>query len=357
MKWGEVVHREIGWVGYTALRPVSDLVATLHWSREGVRVAKKRRKARVAKGKGKKKWYPFVPSKEERYLSVNTGPISFVYQITGHIENTDEGTVQIKAVPIEDAIRPVELKFQPPLERFGQDGTGFNYHWQQLTYMFEFANPADHPMLSSALDADERLLLSRYVQTCRHLAGYSLISSSGGVRLSGLGEHQETKIQVDLPSHEEFAGFSATFRQLHNDGEQASFGKAWQLVNKATNTAGLPDETRSTANAELQKWKRARNSLKEKPAPMLVAEKLKPNMKEDSPRPFQGVVPEMLIKTFNYGDTLHWGDQREKLAELTSGEESYANYHKHCCVTTMMSLSHLYFGFAELVAAAIGEEA
>uniref|UniRef100_UPI003D8A4609 hypothetical protein n=1 Tax=Gordonia sp. B7-2 TaxID=3420932 RepID=UPI003D8A4609 len=207
-------------------------------------------------------------------------------------------------------------------------------------------------IVDSLSDEDKQLLI-RYVKTCRNLAGYSVINTKNGLEMSwGRGGAGST-VRVDLPSHEEFSGFSATFRQLHNDGEAASFNKAWKIVNTAVNAAGLEESTLA-ARATLKAWKQARARLMEKAAATLIAEKLNPNLKPEHPRPLKGIVPEDLIRQFNYGDTLHWGDQREKLAALNDGDPLHASYYKYCCESTMTSLAHLYFGFALLVAAALG---
>uniref|UniRef100_UPI003D8D5366 hypothetical protein n=1 Tax=Gordonia sp. B7-2 TaxID=3420932 RepID=UPI003D8D5366 len=81
----------------------------------------KGRKKKPQKKRDRKTRYPFVPATEDKYISIDDGPVTFVSKITGTIQNEDTQTLTVKGIPIEDSIRPVELKFRPPLQ---QDGTG-----------------------------------------------------------------------------------------------------------------------------------------------------------------------------------------------------------------------------------------
>ncbi len=307
-----------------------------------------RRKRRKSRERG-----PLVPMTDDKYISIEDGPMSFVFKMTG-TRKTDGGkTLSVKSIPLEDTIRPVALKFDPPLASDGTDPTCFDYQWQQLTYLFDLDDPSTFLNVLDALSDDDKQLLVRYVQTCRNLAGYSIINSKATFSMSSKEKAKGWTVRADLPSHQEFSGFSATFRQLHNDGEPASFVKAWNIINRALNDVGLGETELDDARAVLKAWKKARASLMKKAPATLICEKLNPNLKDEHPRTLKGVVPEELIRSFNYGDTLHWGDNREQLAQLTD-DPFNANFHKFCCASTMTSLSHLYFGFAVLVAAALG---
>lgn len=303
-----------------------------------------RRERRKAKVRGQ-----FVPANDDKYMSVDTGPSCFVYKLQGYRIVDGGKNLKAKFISYEDSIRPIPLKFEPPLLSCGTDPTCFDYQWQQLTFLFDLEDPAGFVKVIDALTDTDRDLLIRYVETCRALAGYSIINTKGSFSVPFNGG----PARVDLPSHQEFSGFSATFRQLHNDGENASFVKAWNVINRVLNTAGLEDEALTTARVTLKAWKQARARLSEKAAATMICEKLSPNLQDDHPRTLKGIVPADLIKNFNYGDTLHWGDQRQQLAELTD-DPFDADFHKFACVSTMNSLSHLYFGFAVLVAASLG---
>lgn len=62
-----------------------------------------------------------------------------------------------------------------------------------------------------------------------------------------------------------------------------------------------------------------------------------------------------MIRTFNYGDTIHFSGEQETLANLLETEANAA-YYKHAVLLAITNLSHLYFGFAVLVEAAMGTE-
>ena len=317
---------------------------------------KRRRKQQQRQRRKAKERGPFVPSIEDKYISVDTGPLCFFNKITGTFTSDGGRSLTVKSIPVEDSIRPVTLTFEPPLQSAGTDPTCFDYQWQQLTYLFNFDDPAAFVCVIDKLTAEDRALLIRYVTTCRNLAGYTILNEKRGFNLSWKRRGSSAAVHADLPSHQEFSGFSATFRQLHNDGEAASFTKVWGIINRALTELGLDEHDLATARASLKSWKKARGKLSQKAAATLICEALDPNPTQpdgNRPRTLKGIVPEDLIRNFNYGDTLHWGNTREQLAELTN-DPFNANFYKFCCTTTMTSLSHLYFGFAVLASAALG---
>ncbi|WP_296388114.1 hypothetical protein [Williamsia sp.] len=219
---------------------------------------RQRRQHRKAKERG-----PFIPSQEDKFISVDTGPLCFFNKITGTFTSDGGKTLTVKSIPVEDTIRPVPMKFNPPLQSDGTDPTCFDYQWQQLTYLFNFDDPATFVSVVDALIDEERALLLRYVTTCRNLAGYTILNDKPGFHLSWKRRGSAT-VRADLPSHQEFTGFSATFRQLHNDGEEASFVKVWNIINRALNDAGLDATALADAHETLKAWKKARARLKEK---------------------------------------------------------------------------------------------
>lgn len=292
---------------------------------------------------------PIVPMREPKYVSFDYGPSCLVYKITTTQRNYEDNTISVNSIQLEDTIRPVKLKFAAPLRERATDPKGFDYHWERLTYLFDLDDPADFTCLAELVEAHEHDSAVRFVDTCMSLAGYSILSGDGQMSMHSSGG--KTSFSSVLPSHEAFAGFSATFRQLHNDKEEAGFTKVYGFLNKAA--GGLDEAAAATCRAQLKRWKKARAQLMTTMSATLVCERLVPEAKEDAPKSLMGVVPDDVIKAYNYGDSLHWGDQRESLAVYTKDSFS-ADFYKHTCVTAMTTLSHFYFGFAELVAAALG---
>src|ERR1700730_8879483 len=164
-------------------------------------------------------------------MTIELGEISFMFTLTQAQENPDEDTVTISAVPVEDTIHPHPLDFPPPLAELAPDTKGFQRHWEKLGYAFDLPDPAEFPALP--LTDDDRELLRRFVEQCRHLAGYSLISDDGRLVMSSSGPgHWE--VSADLPSREAFGGTAVAFRQIHSHGEEASFSKVKGRLFKAT---------------------------------------------------------------------------------------------------------------------------
>ncbi len=275
-------------------------------------------------------------------------------QITETSVGDGGDSLTLTLTPLQDTILPVPLSFEPPLQALGSDVRGFRLHWQQLTHLFHFENPATFSDISAALtDRDVRLLV-RFVETCCKLARYSSISALSSVTVS---THRDgtSCVQAELPNEEAFAGFSVTFRQLHNHSDEASFDKAWKVLNTALNALMREGKDLERDRDVLASWKQARNKLKAKTATTLICETLVPDPVGDRPLSLKGIVPDEIIHTYNYGDTLHWGQDRERYTELTR-DPTHKDFYRFCCLTSMVSLSHLYFGFAAVIAAALGRE-
>lgn len=319
-----------------------------------------RRKARQSKSVERKQEYRLNkiaadPSENApKFISIEQGPMTMVAKITGAGPTPDGRNIKVDMTPLEDTILPVPLKFDPPLQAFGTNEKAFSMHWQQITYLFNLDDPIAFSDLRSGLTEDKRTLLTRYIQTCCRLARYSTISGDSSVVLSTNADG-ESSVHANLPSDEAFVGFSTSFRQLHNKNEKASFTKAWKVLNTALNSLIESDKAPVSDRDALTAWKEARNKLSSKTAPTMICESLVPDSLDEKPLSLKGINPDDLIRTYNYGDTIHWGNNREDYAELTS-DPSYEKFYSFCCVSSMVSLSHLYFGFAELIAAALGSK-
>lgn len=292
---------------------------------------------------------PTVPSSEDKFIVIKRPPLCFVYKVTGTQRNYTKDTLSVNLSPLEDTILPVALKFPAPMQEFASDPKGFGYHWQRLTYLFGLNDPGAFPSLRDHLGAPELAVADRYYGMCKSLAEYSILSGGGRMKLTST--YGDWNIESELPSHEAFAGFSATFRQIQNHKENASFIKTWNVLSKAA--GGLGEAESAEVRALLKSWKRARARLMEKMVATMICEELQKDAPVGAPKSFMGIVPDEIIQTYNYGDSLHWGEQREQLASLT--DDIYnVNFHKHACVVSMIQLSHFYFGFAELVNSALG---
>ncbi len=77
-----------------------------------------------------------------------------------------------------------------------------------------------------------------------------------------------------------------------------------------------------------------------------------PNPPPNFPISYYNIHPEDLITTFQYGDVIHFTDRRENLKTLTENSTNAA-YYRYAVLLAITALSHLYFGFALLIEAAM----
>jgi hypothetical protein len=110
------------------------------------------------------------------YISVERGPSTFMYKIQGAKRDPGTGNLNVEMIPLQDTIRPVQLKFPPPFRDLASNPKGFAHHWEPLTYLFNLDDPADFPVIRQALNAVKCEIADRFVTTCRTLATYSLIN-------------------------------------------------------------------------------------------------------------------------------------------------------------------------------------
>lgn len=286
------------------------------------------------------------------FASFGWGPIHVAMRNVAEKVNPFTGDTQLRTMAIEDCVLPVPLRFPVPLRDAARDPKGFDHHWQKLSYVFHLTDPSMFPRLD--LNDDDKETLQRYVYTCRELAGYTAFNEAVAkmdIDKTGPGAY-DWSVTTSFPSSESFTGLSARFRQLNNDKEKASFAIARKVIQK--NSEELNDPARQEAREMLKAWSRSRAQLNEKMLNTLVCEEAMGPRSENEPQhSYAGTIPSELIESFNYGDTLHWGGKREDLAKLVE-DENFENFHKHCVLSSMLALGHLYFGFSILVESALG---
>lgn len=294
---------------------------------------------------------------ESEYMSMEWPPtepggpsIQLLLQITKKTLNITSETLQVDCKPVEDTIHPRALGFDPPLEEYGKDGsTAFRHNWEKLDYVFGLPDPYAFQKIP-LLEAD-REGVERYIRMCRRLAGFSVINDDAGLSVSKQSGPLPYRVQVtNYPSDESFLGASAAFRQLHSNGEDASFMHAYNALFKAMKT--LPDEQQAGVKDVVLQWRDARGKLMNHTLQTLTAVKAG-NATLENPVSYGNVNPDELIRTFNYGDSLHFGDSRSQLDNLLADPHHEA-YYKYAALLSIVGLSHLYFGFAVLLDRALG---
>lgn len=304
---------------------------------------------------------PLTPRKisESRYMSVQWPPeegapatapsIQFLLQITKRAVNISTGVVELKTMPVEDTIHPRELAFDPPLQQFGRDGAkGFRHYWEMLDYVFGLPNPVAFPQIS--LQGDDRESALRFIEMSRRLAGFSVINDDTTLSVGTDTGTDDWHVKVvDPPADESFLGASAAFRQLHNDGEPACFTTIYNTLFRAMKT--LPKPQQAAIKEIVPQWRSARGKLMSHTVHTFTALKAA-NAKLDDPLSYGNINPDELIRTFNYGDSLHFGSAKDHLDDLLA-DPFHEAYYKYCALISIVGLSHLYFGFAALLTSAL----
>jgi len=288
-------------------------------------------------------------------ISFEWGDIQMLSKIVNNTVNPLTNELILNLVPYQNTIQPVPLNFEPPLiEHAVGESNGFRHHWELLTYAFNLPDPGAFPALP-ALGEDDRRVLKRYARMCRQLAGYSALNEESGMHFSSKN-NGKPEITLTFPSPEAFGGTSIAFRQLHSGEDSASFDRAKGRIMKAVKA--LPPQEKEVARSVVAQWARARGALMNRMLQTIVCEMaappVPPERKDDVP-PFSyaNINPQKLILTFNYGDTIHFSEDEEaNLSTLLEAEQN-ACYYKHSVLSAMTNLSHLYFGFAVLVEAAM----
>jgi hypothetical protein len=234
-------------------------------------------------------------------------------------------------------------------ELASRETKGFQRHWEKLTYAFDLPDPADFPALP--LTDDDQQLLSRFVQQCEYLASYSLISDDQGSQKIWSEGQSNWQIAADLPGREIFGGTAVAFRQIHNHGEEASFSKVKGRLYKATGQLEQHQQG-GTAGDDVTMGRRQGRANESPTADRRVPEGVRGT--PGAPGQLSRHQPEDLFQMFNYGDTIHWGEHREKLVNLLA-DPSHEAYYRYALIVAILGLSHLYFGWSVLVKAVVGD--
>jgi hypothetical protein len=305
---------------------------------------------------------PLTPRKASKaeYMSVEWPPapgapahapsIQFLLKITERTVNLSRETVEFKTIPVENTIHPRRLNFDPPLQPYGKGGAkGFRHYWEMLDYVFGLPDPNAFPQVP--LHGNDREGIIRFIEMCRRLAAFSVINDDTTLSVGTAPGTDNWHVQVvDPPMDESFLGASAAFRQVHNDGERASFTNAHNALFKAVE--GLPKGQQAVVKETVPQWRAARGKLMNHTIQTLTALKAA-NATLDNPVSYGNINPDELIRTFNYGDSLHFGgDARGKLDNLLA-DPFHEAYYKYAALLSIVGLSHLYFGFAVLLGSAL----
>jgi hypothetical protein len=265
---------------------------------------------------------------------------------------SDADTVTLTAVSFESLALARPLAFPAPLAHLASSPSGFEYWWKLLQFAFNLPAPESIPPLPTAVSADDQRSADRYCAAAEELATSTLLGRGAGLQIRG-GEHGRLETVItDFPSGEATRGFSTLFRQFYANDDKASYQAMQRLLRNANDAS--EDAARETRKEHLNRWARAQGQLRAWPVKVLVGRRLieegtlfGPGIPgEDSPS------PEQLIKVFNYGELIHWGEASAELdswkADSFKGPWRQMEFYE-----AVAGLAHLYNGFSLVVRSAL----
>ena len=248
-------------------------------------------------------------------------------------------------------VQEAQPRFMPPYAELAADPQAFLFQWGKMTYVFGLPDPAGFPPLPTPLSEPDSDAISRYIEVCRELATYSLISSTGGVSVNWTAEGGVEELKVEGPPKEALRGFAVLFRQLHSDDDEpASYRTVKGILDKASHRAG--DDKVAERSAMLKQWHSARGKLLQFSLTDLARSKM--YAARNAPPEFTDInrehSPTTLISIFNYGEYIHWGrrrhDHRSAFEDPVGGALLEFQFHE-----SLIGLSHFYLGFAKVLEA------
>jgi hypothetical protein len=258
-------------------------------------------------------------------------------------------TVTFHATSFHDAVLPQPLTFPPPYAELASDPKGFSRFWQFAHYAFNLPDPALFPVFPQPLSEAERTTIDRYVNSCKDLAGYTVMSAHDSVQILPNVTSGPT-YRATFSSSEVIRGASVLFRQLYSK-EPGSYLSVVGVVSKAHR------ETRDASTDQradwLKYWRPVHGKLVQQRIEAIVARKslIAQGAHPSIPIPFENEAPSELLSTFFYGDLIHWGDSRPE-HDAFSANPLLRDLRKLRFLEAMTGLGHFYLGFSVMLTAA-----
>jgi hypothetical protein len=263
--------------------------------------------------------------------------------------------VQVTATEFRGTALPQPLRFPPPYADRTKNPAGYAYWWQLFKLVFDLPDPRGFPPLTGFQPA-ELEVIRRYIASCEELSESTVLSSNGGVTVNikrgDDGSTHET-VTANFPPREAIRGTTVLFRQLYSTKERASYSAVRKLVGRRIHECA--DTDRDRRDQTQKSWNKAQGQLR---AYLLtfLADRAACEAKGwgTAMIPNADVKPEEVVKLFQYGDLIHWGEGAEAFGKLSEDKFNHAWNTLHY-LETMIQLSHFYLGYSLLAKAAIGD--
>jgi hypothetical protein len=296
-------------------------------------------------------WRPRRPSDAVLKVCRNEDDGSERIVWLGLIESvTPDGDVaRVQGTTVESLVADMPLPFLPPGTSQATDREGFEYWWRQLLYIFELPDPRLFPPLESSLAQENRQVVDRFVGLTQQLAASGVANAFCSVQVSHNRETDEMTVVPTFPALDLQAGFTALLRQCESHEEPASYDKVRDILWLASEAA--TDSHRVERLDQIRMWHAAVKALRKKSVNQLLRERLIANegfqvLAYDEER-----TPADLLRTFNYGDLIHWGTRRDEIA--AAQDELGTAQLRFDFLEGALGLAHAVVGVGELVRAAV----
>lgn len=256
----------------------------------------------------------------------------------------------------------VPLAWPTPMRELLANPDGGDYVWMRLHYVFELPDPRKLRPASVVLAAEEERVVARFARHARQLAGATLLGAQDTARFHFGPAMKDIQVETSLSAHDVTVGFMVLLRQCFADDEEASFSRVRQILGRHFHEAGDV-----AANNTLKLWKDAHAAMRNKSLDELAQERLIEEGKLPAllPMPAGSVAspvvrapasPDLMLRTFWYGDYVHWGDRREEYDTAMLDEWSAANW-QIGARKAAVDFTHFYLGFALLVERVLAAQA
>lgn len=271
-------------------------------------------------------------------LTIGSVPLNMVNGY-GRTEFSVEGTTADSLVDDQG------MRFAPPVSPKGDRLVAQNA-WRRLQFALDMKDPGEFPS-KVELNSGERATLIRFRNVANDLGDSSVINGDWNFHAT-FRPGQVDEVRGELPSNLEMAGFASYLRQCDVQHEGASFNKVHKLLGKGLRS--LSETEQEWGGAVLKSWRRARRQMKSQFVDQLVIERLAISGKTAPESiPNYPWTPEWLMKSFNYGELIHWGNRREELETVTSLPPGHRRYVEFRFFEAAQYFGHFYLGVAGLI--------